>query len=99
VALDDDDNDFLAKRPVRKTNKPIDGNDIFADVTIKGQQTNKAKKDWAIMDKSKGSLKFVLVRLVSFLLLDLHPPVPNQKRRRARKVNRAKISTISSMIH
>ena len=69
LELGDDDDDFLAKRPVRKSNKPIDGNDIFADVTIKGQQTNKAKKDWSIMGKPTGSQKIILV--ISFYLFDL----------------------------
>ena len=50
--LDDDDEDFLSKRPVKKTAKPLDNDDIFADVTVKSQQTNKAKKDWSIMKTS-----------------------------------------------
>ncbi|CAF1272563.1 unnamed protein product [Rotaria sordida] len=49
---DDDDNDFLSKRPIKKSTKPIDDDDIFADVKIKSQQTNKAKKDWSIMNKT-----------------------------------------------
>ncbi|CAF3417233.1 unnamed protein product [Rotaria sp. Silwood1] len=49
---DDDDDDFLSKRPTKKSTKPIDDDDIFADVKIKSQQTNKAKKDWSIMNKT-----------------------------------------------
>ncbi|CAF2637858.1 unnamed protein product [Rotaria sp. Silwood2] len=49
---DDDDDDFLSKRPIKKSTKPMDNDDIFADVTIKSQQTNKAKKDWSIMNKT-----------------------------------------------
>ncbi len=43
---------FLSRRPIKKTAKPVDNNDIFADVQPKGQPVNKAKKDWSIMNKS-----------------------------------------------
>ncbi|CAM4778733.1 unnamed protein product [Rotaria magnacalcarata] len=52
VALDDDDSDFLSKRPIKKGTKPMDKDDIFADVKTKTQQTSKAKKDWSIMNKA-----------------------------------------------
>ena len=52
LTLDDDDEDFLSRRPVRKIAKPLDNDDIFADVTVRSPQTNKAKKDWSIMKTS-----------------------------------------------
>ncbi|CAF4275738.1 unnamed protein product [Rotaria socialis] len=52
LALDDDDSDFLSKRPIKKGTKRMDNDDIFADVKTKTQQTNKAKKDWSIMNKA-----------------------------------------------
>ncbi|CAF4362896.1 unnamed protein product, partial [Adineta steineri] len=51
LSLDDDD-DFLSKRPIKKNTKPVDNDDIFADVNNKSQSGNKAKKDWSIMNKS-----------------------------------------------
>ncbi|CAF0880003.1 unnamed protein product [Adineta ricciae] len=51
LALDDDD-DFLSKRPVKKTPKPLDNDDIFGDIQTKSQPANKAKKDWSIMNKT-----------------------------------------------
>ncbi|CAF0879465.1 unnamed protein product [Adineta ricciae] len=47
----DDDDDFLSKRPVKKTPKPLDNDDIFGDIQTKSQPANKAKKDWSIMNK------------------------------------------------
>ena len=49
---DDDDSDVLSKRPITKSMNPIDHDDIFADITIKVPKSNKAKKDWSIMDKT-----------------------------------------------
>jgi hypothetical protein len=50
----DDDDDFLSKRPGKKNSKPV-ADDIFDDVQSKGEPVNKAKKDWAIMNKSDGT--------------------------------------------
>ncbi len=53
---DENDDDFLSKRPAKKNTKPVvDGDDIFADVKSKGQPVNKAKKDWSILGKTDGT--------------------------------------------